>query len=145
MRGKKGVAPIITTILLVLIVLVLASIIILWGTTFLPEALAKFEQPIESACNNVVFSAEVAGSELSVSNTGDISIYKFRIKQSGQSEAEVRSEVVNLNSGGAKVMSLSIETGVNEITVIPVLLGKTEKGKIQEFPCAEASWRVIEI
>lgn len=144
-RGKNAVAPVITTILLVLIVLVLASIIIVWGLSFIPEKVAKFGGPIENACADVGFTAEYSGSQISVVNTGNVPIYRFRIKQDSQARSDIDTgDVIKLNPGSAEVLSSTIAAGTSEITLIPVLLGQTDSGKIQEFSCPSSSWQIIE-
>jgi len=60
--GKKGVSPIIATVLLISIALVLALIIFLWARSFTSEQLQKFDEPVENACENVHFEAEADAS-----------------------------------------------------------------------------------
>lgn len=148
LRGTKAVSPVITTILLVLLVLILASIIVIWGFKFIPEALTKFERPIEEKCSETKFSAELAGSEISIINEGDVPVYRIGMKKEGKLRADVEySDALNLLPGGtakAKPDLAGYATG-DKIDIIPILLGKTKEGKIQEYSCAESSWQVIEI
>ena len=146
-RGKKGVAPIVTTVLLVLIVLVLATIIILWGTTFIPETLAKFDEPVENSCITVAFTAEISGSEIFIVNSGDIPIYKLKLRQEGVSSSDTQEtdDDFILNVGASKSVSVTLDPEADELQIIPVILGKTEDGKIQEFQCAESSARTLQL
>lgn len=145
LRDKRAIAPVITTILLVLIVLVLASIVILWGVSFIPEALAKFEAPIEQACDDISFSADVSGSEISVSNLGSIPIYKFSVREEGQKKSEIKTTgETKLGVGGAATLDITLSSGfTGQLTIIPIILGETEDGKIQQFSCPETSWKII--
>lgn len=148
-RGRRAIAPVITTILLVLITLVLASIVILWGTSFIPESLGKFGEPVENACDSIAFTADVDSSsnEISVSNTGDIPIYKFSVKEEGQTKSEIQTTgETNLGVGGAKILDITVSSGFSgEVTVMPIVLGETEDGKVQQYSCPESSWQVIEV
>ena len=65
---RRGLSPIIATVLLISLVLVLASIIFLWARAFLPEQIQKFESPIEDACKNVVFDASVSENIITIQN-----------------------------------------------------------------------------
>lgn len=142
-ESKRAVSPIITTVLLVLIVLVLASLIVVWGTTFIPEKLSKFGSPIENGCDSVQFTATTQGSDIYIVNTGDIHLYKLGIRAKGAAKSTIEYEEVNLNPGGVKTISLSNIVGAEEVVIIPVLLGATDKDKIQEFSCTESSWKTI--
>lgn len=152
LRNKKAVSPIIATIMLVLLVIVLAAIIVLWGTTFIPEALTKFDRPIEEKCNEVKFSAELseagAASKISVVNEGSVPIYKFSVRKQSSSESTVTTtDSKNLLPGSSVIIDAdtsSLSSG-DEIDIIPILLGKTKSNKIQENQCSQLSWQVIEM
>ncbi len=150
--AKRAVSPVITTVLLVLIVIVLASIIFIWGATFIPEALTKFDRPIEEKCNEAKFAAEISGTgaaaKVAVISEGDVPIYRFGIKKEGQAESTIKySDPKNLLPGGSTVFSadLSGTSSGDKVSIIPILLGKTQKGKVQEYPCEEGSWQVLNI
>jgi len=152
LRNKKAVSPVIATIMLVLLVIVLAAIIVLWGTTFIPEALTKFDRPIEEKCNEVKFSAELseagAASKISVVNEGSVPIYKFSVRKQSSSESTVTTtDSKNLLPGSSVIIDAdtsSLSSG-DEIDIIPILLGKTKSNKIQENQCSQLSWQVIEM
>jgi len=144
-KEKRGVAPIITTVLLVLIVLILATVIILWGTSFIPEALGKFGEPIENSCTRVAFSADRDGDIISIVNNKDIPIYKIAIKQEGISSSDLEEFEVNLDVGGSDSVEVSVDSQADSLSVIPIILGTTDDGKIQEFKCPESSWQVISL
>ncbi len=145
---KRAVSPIVTTVLLVLIVLVLAMIILLWGMSFVPEALTKFDKPIETSCNDVRFTADYdsSGEQVLVVNTGNVPIYKFGVKLESASKAETQAFVVNLAPGATNnlqnINTAGLDSG-DEIAVIPILLGRTDDSRVQEFPCPELNWKLI--
>jgi len=145
-RDKKAIAPVITTILLVLLVLVLASIILLWGITFIPEALTKFGGPIENSCSDVSVSAQITGNAISVTNLGSVPVHRFKIRLEDESSSEEKESNDDLPVGGA----VSIDPidasdtkkleDYDDVSLIPVLLGETDEGGIQEFYCGEENW-----
>jgi flagellin-like protein len=148
-KGKKAVAPIVTTILLILIVLVLATIIIIWGANFIPEAITKFKtaegepEPIEFACERISFQAQIVAEGVSVVNNGNVPIHEFGIKQEGQSRSEIDYFTEDLKSGGSVTLDSSIPEDVR-VEIIPVILGRTETGKIQKYSCPEDTYFIIE-
>lgn len=147
MKDKRGVSPVITTVLLVLIALVLAAMIIMWGYAFIGESLTKFEgQDISLACDAVSITADYdsAEKEIAVVNTGDIPIFKVGVKSESDAETTYSEyPPVKLNSGGSRTLIVDIPTGAKKLNIVPIILGKTSSDKIQEYPCPEASWRTI--
>lgn len=143
MKSKKGVSPVITTVLLVLIVLTLASLIIVWGVTFIPEAIAKFDSPIENACQNVDFTAQkVSDSTISIVNVGNVYIYKIGVKEVGGPRSQIKENAVELTSGETySALNIGISSG--QVSVIPIILGLTESGEYQEYSCEEANWKTV--
>ncbi|MEK6800430.1 MAG: archaellin/type IV pilin N-terminal domain-containing protein [Nanoarchaeota archaeon] len=133
---KRGLSPVIATMLLVALTLVLATIIFLWARNFVGESIQKDGREIGSFCEQVAFNAETAGNKINIENLGDIPIFAVEIKKkkvvgeikeigtieqsisSGQSaEIEIPNEIQNEISLGDK------------ITVTPILLGETETHK----------------
>ena len=147
-RDKKGISPIITTISLILIVIVLATIISLWGFAFIPEALTKGETAIASRCSEVGFDAVRDGGDILVSNTRNVAIYRFDILKNGRDSSDTsQGEALNLNpSSSGTITGLNLN-GIGSIILVPVLLGETDSGKIQEYPCRENSnsWKTINL
>ena len=143
-EDKRAVSPVITTVLLVLIVLTLAILIIVWGTQFIPEKLSKFGNPIEDGCSNVQFTASLQEGKLYLVNTGDVYIHKVGLKSKGAAKSTIDPNEVSMNPGDAESIDFD-STGVDELEIIPILLGETEGEKIQEFSCSESSWKTISL
>src|SRR3989338_2821478 len=87
-KNKRGVSPIVATVLLVLLALVLALIIFLWAKSWLGEKVQKDlgEGMIlaEEACKSVGFKAEATkimpdNIEVAVENTRNVPIYGIKI------------------------------------------------------------------
>ena len=82
MKSKRGISPIIATVLLIVITIVLFLLIFMWLRGFQKEALTKQGSPIETVCLEVNFDATVDSNTntLQIINTGDVPIYKAKIK-----------------------------------------------------------------
>ena len=140
---KRGISPVIATVLLIAMVVVLALIIFMWFRGFTQEAVTKFDTNVELVCNDVSFDASYSGGILSIVNTGNIPIYRVKLKISElgsyttkELEATEGWSDVGLNQGDT--FSNSVDVGsANEITVIPVLIGNSRSGQ-QSYTCSEA-------
>lgn len=146
---RKGVSPVIATVLLVAMVIVIGLIIFLWFRGLTKEAVTKFGgKNIELVCQDVDFSASYALGSLSIFNEGNVPIFEMKIKIYKPGEhATLDLEDLSpnwpdqgLRQGGA-FLSEDLSTkqefsGADEISVIPVLLGSSKKGR-QTHMCDE--------
>jgi flagellin-like protein len=140
---KKGISPVIATVLLIAMVVVLALIIFMWFRGFTQEAVTKFDTNVELVCNDVTFDASYANGILSIVNTGNVPIYRVKLKESGQGSYSTKEldasdgwSEVGLNQGDAYSNAVDVGSS-DEITVIPVLIGNSKSGQ-QSFTCNEA-------
>ena len=140
--NKKGVSPVIATVLLIGIVIVLAAIIFMWFRGMTQEAIIKFEKNIELVCDDVKFAASYSEGVLAVSNDGNVPIFQMKAKISGDGDYETKNLIDygwpdnGLNQGG--IFSESVDfVGANQVILSPVLIGKTEKGGDRTFACDE--------
>ena len=141
---KKGVSPVIATVLLVGMVVALALIVFVWMSAFTKEAITKFDgENIELSCNKVEFQASYFGSQLSISNIGNVPIYDMRLKlvgRSGQTSKNLKDlqdwPSFGLNPGGSFVGDVAGVSGADDAILVPILLGESEKGK-RVFSCDE--------
>ena len=146
---RKGLSPVIATVLLIAIVLLLAAIIFLWARGLLTERNQKFDEPVENACKDVNFEAEAyldSNSKymLGIVNKGTVPLYSIELKI--RREGAIRDLNVfaleegkygTIRSGESKFVDLgndgSIDVG-DELEVIPIILG--QKGGVKTpFPC----------
>jgi len=143
-ENKKGLSPVITTVLLVLLAIILVVIILLWAKGFIKEKTMKFDEPIERACDSVNFDASLANGALYINNIGNIPIYRVGVRMSDAGSREILySDNENFARGYSGIAEFSSSLG-GSIEVIPVLLGKKEKSeKIEEFSCPEQYWKTI--
>ena len=142
---KKGVSPVIATVLLIGMVIVLGLIIFLWMRALAQETVTKFEgENIELACDKVQFEASIVGNQLTVSNLGNTPIYDLSIKiqTPGVFETKKAKDLFSewpkygLNQGGV-FSGIASQLSGAEITVTPILLGKSDTGSQKTFTCNE--------
>ena len=134
---KKGVSPVIATVLLIAMVVVIGLIIFLWFQGMTQESITKFEGTnIELVCNDVSFDASYSGGELSINN-GNVPIYRMKLKiiQDGSYDTVDVDGFDGLSQGGSFSGSINIGSSEN-IILIPVLLGSSERGE-RTFVCDE--------
>lgn len=150
---KRGVTPIIATILLVLIVIVLGVIILLWSQGFVQESVTKSiggeTKTTEQFCSEISLQPVLNDDRsFGFKNIGNVPIYAFSVKLVGKSTGKSETKKIEHSNGG------SVNPGFNvlvqkdsggyynyddyaKVEIIPVLLGKTKKGGLQEYPCTE--------
>ena len=143
---KKGLSPVIASILLIALVLVLAAIIFLWARGFISEQIDKFGKPVEDICEDISFEANLylegdSGYTLEIANRGNVPIHSFDIKQTIGGDAIVEKFKFSLDPGEAKRQGLGdLESDFEKITIYPSLLGHVKERKINNaYPCNDKS------
>lgn len=135
---KRGISPVIATVLLIAMVIVIGLIVFLWFRGLTQEAVTKFGGTnIELICEDILFDASYSSGTLYISNTGNVPIYsmKLKIQQGGNYETKDLSElssswpVAGINQGGVFSGKVSLSSGADEITITPVLIGSSDEGK----------------
>ena len=143
--NKKGISPVIATVLLIAMVVVIGLIIFLWFRGITREAITKFDGTnIELVCADVNFDAKYSDGVLYVSNLGNVPIFGMDVKILGEGSHETKNlnEIsdwpeLGLNQGGTFSEDISSDVGdANEIILIPVLIGSSSKGD-NTFACNE--------
>lgn len=142
---KRGISPVVATVLLIAMVVVLGLIIFLWFRGFTQEAITKFDTNVELVCSDVSFDASYSGDTLSIVNTGNVPIYQMSLKKSKE-DSYSTEEITNakytkwpetgLNQGGAFSDTI-LFPGIKEITLTPILIGNSRTGQ-KSFTCNEA-------
>jgi len=140
-KNKKGVSPVIATVLLIGMVVVLGLIVFLWFRGLTQETKTKFgDENIELACDKVQIEADYSGGTLYISNSVQVPVYDFSVKQikEGSYETDDLSDLaregewdddVGLNGGG--VFEGIVDFGdADEIILIPILLGKSGSERV---------------
>lgn len=142
---KRGVSPVIATVLLIGIVIVIAMIIFLWLRGLTQEAVIKFDKNVELVCGDVKFDAAYSGGKLTISNIGNVAIYEIKIKILQDKSFETKNlnalssqwPSSGLNPG--RIFSENVVLNAKSIIIIPVLVGSGESGE-KSYTCDEAQF-----
>ncbi len=141
---KRGLSPVIATVLLISMTLVLALIIFIWAKSFIGEQATKFGEPVENSCDEIRFNAEYYSDigEINVVNKGNIALWGLSIKEkSFGSLTEVKQFEGNTISVG-ETGSVSFTTTSDEIVVVPIILGDTG-GDAKAYTCDDSYGKTI--
>lgn len=150
MVKKRGVSPVIATVLLIAMVIVIALIVFLWIQELGGESIKKFgNKNIETVCKDVSFSADYSNGEVSITNNAEVPIANFKLKV-----VEVGSHytlnmwdigdwpATGLGQGGSfisNIASSKINSGATKLVLTPVLKGKSSKGE-SSYMCDEGAY-----
>jgi len=146
---KKGVSPVIATVLLITISIIIGLIIFLWFRGLTREAVTKFEKNIELVCEDVDVLPEYSSTlgKLYFLNTGNVPVYNFYIKVSEEGghktlnmkEIDSNWPSTGLRQGGSfSSKDLSAEfSGATKMLIIPVLVGTSQTGEEKTHVCDE--------
>ncbi len=147
--SKKGLSPVIASVLLIMLVLVLAMIIFLWARGFISEQIEKFGQPVEQQCEYVDFDVDILGSSgsytLDAVNHGNVPIGYLDIKKVRGGASEIKSFKFLQLGVEQPLQGVKLEIGKmsegslpEKIIVYPVLLGNVKgKDASKPFTCLE--------
>lgn len=152
LNHKKGVSPVIATILLVALVIVIGAIIFIWFQSLTEEAVTKFDgQNVEIVCEDVQFDTSYNNGQISIVNRGNVPIYSMNVQlegSAGQSETQnitsmetTWDEEVGLNQGAAA--TITVQENYEQATLIPVLMGTTEDGERKTKSCEESHGNTV--
>ncbi len=144
---KRGLSPVVASVLLIGVALVLATIIFLWARNVVKEKETKFGEPVEKSCENIDFSAEVrlSGADVTVSinNKGNVAIYGIEIRREIGGSVEkigrgTSDDGITVGGSGSMDVELDeVELEKNEkVIVVPIILGETEQYK-KPYTCSE--------
>lgn len=147
-KRRKGLSPVIATVLLVTMVIVIALIVFLWIRGMTQEAITKFgNQNIQLVCGQVAFEASYTGGTLYITNIGNVPIFGMNVKfvsEGSHTTKDLRTAStewprIGLNQGGTfsdDKFGESFITDENEIVLIPVLIGDSASGR-KTYVCDE--------
>ncbi|RLG14154.1 hypothetical protein DRN69_04580 [Candidatus Pacearchaeota archaeon] len=149
---KRGISPVIATVLLVAMVVVIGLIIFLWFRGFVEEEGMKFGKNIRLVCEDVDFDASYSQGNLKIVNNGNVPIFRMKIKifsEAGYETKDIKDfsdwPARGLNSGGSFSGNIGgYLSGKEKIILIPVLIGTSGKGE-KVFKCEEQYGYEIDI
>ncbi len=128
-KNKRGISPVIATVLLIVIVVVAAVIIFLALRGFKGEVITKFGEPIENACADVDLDVSDEGDSIFINNLGDVGVAKINI-------VNIDGTVEDYNIGLAPSRSTTItEHSGTPDSAIPILEGVDEDGFTAYHTC----------
>ena len=147
--NKKGVSPVIATVLLIAMVIIIGLIIFFWFRGLTKEAITKFGGVnVELVCEDVQFQAAYSPAigKISISNIGNVPLYDMKVKVSGTGrhktidlrEIDSTWPLIGLRPGKSFLsQDLGSTLGdAQKIILIPVLIGSTASGE-QTYVCHE--------
>ena len=148
---KKGLSPVIASVLMIMLVLVLAAMIFLWARGFISEQIEKFGKPVDEACAAVNFDVVRVGDDLEIINRGNVGIRSLDIKMYKDGNSEIANfdfDLSQIAPGVAisKRVSLLMEDGSEPESVMayPLLLGSVRgKSKNKPFTCTDAGKTIL--
>ena len=139
MKNKKAISPVIATVLLISIALILALIIFLWASSFVTEVVQKNKEPVENACEKIVFDAEADKSAVYIVNKGNIPLYGVEVNvksRGGTSSRKLEhsdltgTTIFSGGTGDTEVVESEGNWGSgDELLVVPIILGESETGR----------------
>ena len=141
---KRGVSPVIATVLLIGMVVVIGLIIFSWLRGITQESVTKFNKNADLVCGDIKFQASYDSDTLSILNIGNVPIYQMtvRISKEGSFETDYLDSLSSewpssgLNQGVGFSDTVDF-TGAKSITLIPIILGDSG-GAEKSFACDEA-------
>tara|TARA_Y100000034_G_scaffold88866_1_gene106747 strand:- start:155 stop:604 length:450 start_codon:yes stop_codon:yes gene_type:complete len=138
-KNKRAISPIISTVLLIMIAIIIAIIILIWGRGFIKEKLLKFDKPVENVCSEVGIRAFINDdNSYGFTNTGNIPIYQVDLKKMERGKSTITRIDKGVNPGGVIILGNDYDDpDIEEIRVIPVLLGETDSGSQKDYSCPE--------
>ncbi len=127
MNNKRGITPVIATILLIAIVVIVIAIIFFWSKNFIKESVQKKGLPAEQVCSQIKLQKSCSDGTMTIVNLGNIPVYQFDVKKNLGSKTIIQHSEDSLGIGE------SIEFDIGECPenykIIPAILGDVSGGK----------------
>jgi len=138
---KRGISPVIATVLLVSIALTLAVIIFIWARSFVSEAITKDGQAINLVCEDISFDAEYNSGQVLIVNRGNVPLYGVELsKVSLGSRTHIGEGTFIQPVGTGESVGISVGETLaagDKISIVPIILGEQEEYK-KAFVCGES-------
>ena len=158
--SKRGVSPVVATVLLITLVVILGTIIFIWAKGFLSESAIKGDRVVENSCDDVKFEVQIIGeasecpkpnsptdyySAIDINNLGNIPIYGVKVLRYDDSTDSIDSlslsdqpftgGTVKIGQSSFVCLDFNVNSG-DQFRVIPKLLAEKDKRKIV-YTCPE--------
>ena len=145
-KSKKGLSPIVATVLLVSIAVVLAGIIFFWAYSFIGESVTKNGQAVDQVCKDVTFETEAFLGNLLIKNAGDIPIWGVQVREKDSISGDL-TNVDDFSDTGIKPgesANVVIGSESRDLVISPVLMGETKKER-KKYICGEEFSQMISV
>ena len=146
-KSKRGISPVIATILLVVIAIALFGAVYVWISSMQKDAIIKFDTGIEQACLDINFNVikETGTNNIQIQNRGEVALYRVQlyVKKGGSLDSlgtiPLESSASVIGQGESATGNFSGElSGCQQIKAVPVLLGISKKtGTEKEYICTD--------
>jgi flagellin-like protein len=131
-KEKKGLSPVIATVLLVAIVVVIGLIIFIWARGFITESGTKLGKNARQNCDEINLEASLDGTSLSVSNNGQVPLYGAKLEQTLAGSTTVSETGKKLGPGSSDVYEL--DDSYESVKIVPIILVE-KKGAREPYTC----------
>lgn len=163
-ENKRGVSPVVATVLLIVIVVVLGAIIFIWARGFLSESATKGDRVVESSCEDVNFEIQLVASAsqcpkpssgfysaIDINNIGNIPIYGAKVLRYDEDTGSIDSlaladetfvgGTVTVGKSSYVCITDTINIG-DKFRVVPKLLAEKDSRKIT-YTCPEKDGQTV--
>lgn len=153
---KRGVSPVIATVLLIGIVVVIGLIVFMWLRGIQEEAITKFDGTnVKIVCEDVSFDASYSNGFIYLLNDGNVPIYKIKAKITGAGtqdtvyvdDPSIAGSENDWNKEGllqGDRYSGSFGVSGSTALLVPVLIGSTADGN-KAYTCDDRFGKEITI
>jgi flagellin-like protein len=145
--NKRGISPVIATLILISIAVILALIIFLWARSYISDQTIKLDKPINQVCDDIQFTAETIlnGNTLTVTltNQANIPLYGVEVRKKSFTSVEPLDQGVKTFEGSLRegsdttfdidLTSDELKSGDN-ILVVPIIVGESNDNK-KSYTC----------
>lgn len=126
-KDKRGITPVIATILLIAIVVIVIAIIFVWSKNFVKESVQKKGLPVEQICSQIKIQKSCSDGTMTIVNLGNIPVYQFDVKK------DLGGRTILQHSDDSIGIGESVEFDIGECPsdykIIPAVLGEVTGGK----------------
>lgn len=145
---KRGISPVIATVLLIVLGLILAMLIFVWAKSVVKEQELKFGLSVSEACKDTQFSADIIGGTLRVNNLGNVPLYGMEIRKVASGKVQKIDTVDDLGGvapGATKSGTVNgVTPGESGLIAVPIILGETSE-YTKPYTCAEEFGEPVEV
>ena len=133
MKEKRGISPIVASVLLIMLVLILAGIVFVWARGFIGEQIEKRDQPVSKLCKELDFSVGLFNKssggtyELELVNRGNYPIFNFLVEKHLEGNSIIEEYKYSIVPGESLKKEINILMNgklPERIVIYPSLLGK---------------------